>query len=550
MFFSVKKCFKYLGPFLGVLSPVFAIEVNPEIGNVTYTAIDCISKNGGRQLYIERFYNSAAKQTGWFGFGHGSQYETYLKKEADGTLSVYEYGQTPPRSFTPNAGEIDTEKMVNQILESKKFSSLGNAKEALKKKLLENRSFRVETAREVGVTATTLGNKGAFHSKDFDGEKIIFDENFYVRTTRDGKSEKFNESGKLVEVKFPQKKLQIGLKYDDKGMLKNISDNVGNQLEVKFGLGGLISTIQSVSDNKISSYSYKQNILEKVTNEKNEVYTYEFDRNLNLVKITKPDFKRPQTLEYDLKTRKPLKIHNPDGSKIEYVYSTKEDKDLTTRTIVQKTFNQEGINRETLKWTYVHGKSELGERILHSRTFDDGIAVTLTTYRSCCYPQPTKIVMGGQSVDFTYDAENRLMTKKYSHGRKLDISYDSKGLISQIMVNDVPYLFKHDLQSAVLKEVQGPDYKMQLGREEGLLRNVSYSLKSDGKTHVAQYTYDKKKRLTAISIDDRPLVKYTYTLDGQQDAIYTDQLNSEKNLSEVDKMMLDSMVLREVNYNF
>ncbi len=81
------------------------------------------------------------------------------------------------------------------------------------------------------------------------------------------------------------------------------------------------------------------------------------------------------------------------------------------------------------------------------------------------------------------------------------------------------------------------------------MRAVTYSVKGDNKVHKAVYSYDKKKRLTGISVDNKVRIKYEYTMQGQT-YNYSDQEESEKILSQVDKMMTDAMILREVNYTF
>ena len=72
------KNLKLLG-IITFLFPLLAFSgVNLKNGNFYISYTDIIVPGGGHDLEIVRTYNSKSTDRGWFGFGWGSDYETYL----------------------------------------------------------------------------------------------------------------------------------------------------------------------------------------------------------------------------------------------------------------------------------------------------------------------------------------------------------------------------------------------------------------------------------------------------------------------------------------
>jgi YD repeat-containing protein len=528
--------------------PAFALEINPQLGNVTYASVDCISRTGKKQLYVERFYNSSAKQVGWFGFAQGTQFETYLYKELDGTLSVHEFGQTPARMFRPKTEVVNTDEMVRLIMEKKEKSLNSAAQLIFKEKLLRDRSFRAETARQLNLRA--LPKEGeVFVSKDFNGETIEFKKNQFRRSYVDGRVEVFSSEGRLNEVSDPRKGQTINLTYDSQGLVTTIRDNFLNQLSLTWSNDRKVVAITSVVDGKQSKFSYENGFLTKVINQQGDVYEYEYDNRKNLTALTAPASKNPTVIKYDLKTRVPVSVTAPNGTRTDYVFQKTSTAAGGTSSTILKRHSAGGKLEETLSWKYEFKLDDLGDRRLLKASHHDGISEVETLYRDCCYPQPEKIAMGATSVTFSYDTENRLVLKKYSSGKELKISYDNYGHVSEVVANGVPFRYRHDPKTLELLEMQGPGYRMKLTRGEGVLKQMEYTQKDDQKGHVVNYFYDEKKRLLGIQHDKKTLIKYSYNDDEQTTEIVgADKTASQKQLEQIDQMMIEAMLLREVNY--
>lgn len=525
-----------------------AFFVNPEFGNVTNTSIDCQSKNKTMSLFIERFFNSSAKQIGWFGVGYGSTFETYLHAELDGSLTLHDYGQTPGRVFLPKSKPIDPSDMIEKIIAKKASSVHAGAVAALRKRLNEDRQYRVEQAREVGLTAKP-SDGAVFESKLYDGEVITFSKGVFVKQSYDGKRQVFSESGKLLETYDERTKQRINLAYDSKGLVKSISDNFSNQLNLTWDLNGRVVSVASVVDGKSAQYAYQGNNLVRVTNQKADTYLYEFDSQRNLIKLTYPNnsFIR---VSYDPKTRQPKVVNFSDNSKTEYAFETKPIAGGTETHSLEKKFSADGATESEKRWIYRFSSSPLGSRQMKYQSFSDGLTVTETFYRPCCYPQPEKIVSGSDWAEFGYDAENRLVSKKHSSGRTLAISYDEYEHISIVKADGVEYRFKHHPQTAELLEFQTPDYRLKLGYRGGFMSEVTLQKGEEKALQRVDYSYDKSGRLVGIKFNDKILVNYTYN-GGNRSAQFPGPKaqESEKLLREIDGMMLDMMVINEINYS-
>jgi YD repeat-containing protein len=523
---------------------VLAFEINPQFGNVTYTSIDCISRTGNKQLYVERFYNSSAKHVGWFGYAHGTQFETYLYKELDGTLSVHEFGQTPARLFRPKSEAANTEEMVRLIMEKKEKGLSSSALPIFKQKLLRDQAFRTETARQLKLRAAPKEGE-TFFSNDYNGESIEFKDGQYRRRFVDGRAEVYSAEGRLLELVNPRKGQTIKLSYDSLGLATTIQDNFLNQLSLKWSTDKKIVALTSVVDGKQSTFSYEDGFLKKVVNQQGDVYRYDYDNRKNLTMLMTAKDVKPTVIKYDLKTRLPVSVTAPDGSRTDYDFQKTNGRSST----ILKDYSAAGKLEETRSWKYEFKVDDLGIRRLLKASHHDGVSEVETHYRECCYPQPEKIVSGTTTVSFSYDAENRLVAKKYSSGKDLRISYDNYGHVSEVVANGVPFRYRHDPKTIELIEMQGPGYRMKLTRGEGVLKQMEYTQKDDQKGHVVSYFYDEKKRLLGIQHDKKTLIKYSYSGDEQTTEIVgEDKTASEKKIEQIDRMMIEAMLLKEVNY--
>ncbi len=77
--------------------------VNLKNGNYYVTYTDLIATGGGHDLMVQRTYNSKSIDMGWFGFGWGSDFETYLVVSPDGSVTIHENGTGAANRFVQEA---------------------------------------------------------------------------------------------------------------------------------------------------------------------------------------------------------------------------------------------------------------------------------------------------------------------------------------------------------------------------------------------------------------------------------------------------------------
>ncbi|MBT5715779.1 MAG: hypothetical protein HOI70_02590, partial [Opitutae bacterium] len=146
------KFFKFL---LVLILPLSAIAgVSLKNGNFYISYTDILVPGGGHDLKTVRTYNSRATEIGWFGFGWGSDYETYITVSADGSVVVHENGSGALTRFTPKEA-VDPTAAANKIIEAmrKKTSLSEKVASNLRKKLVGDAEIRQAYARKFNVKA-------------------------------------------------------------------------------------------------------------------------------------------------------------------------------------------------------------------------------------------------------------------------------------------------------------------------------------------------------------------------------------------------------------
>ncbi|EQC50916.1 DUF6531 domain-containing protein [Bacteriovorax sp. DB6_IX] len=137
--------------------------VNLKNGNFYITYTDIVVPGGGHDLIIERTYNSRSPEKGWFGYGWGSDYETYLNVSADGSVVVHENGSGAMTRFTPKQA-VNPEAAAKKIVEAmrKKTSVSSQVANSLIKKLKNDAELRQAYAKRFNVKANLAAGTELF----------------------------------------------------------------------------------------------------------------------------------------------------------------------------------------------------------------------------------------------------------------------------------------------------------------------------------------------------------------------------------------------------
>jgi YD repeat-containing protein len=404
---------------------------------------------GGFEPKIERIYNSKTEfATGIFGPGWGFEYEVYLTVEADGSVVIHEFGGGADNRFTPtsfNEGELN--QAVDQIANAaKSVGAIGSADqlEKYKKNLKADASFRNdewEKYRRIGkLQARTLSDKTQLHSNRFSYQYVTKVPGGYVRTSENGHTEKFNDTGKLVHVSDRNGNF-IDLSYNGENKLERIVDNSNRRMRFHYNPMGRVEMIEGENGQK-ATYEYNgSGMLTKSHDVNNNVYTFKYDRAPvyqpvpvvpNMIEIGYSDKTTMQMSYYPVKQLESVKtVKERDGTLTEYTY-TRDNGDKGHFSVAVSVKGADGKKISMSKYEYFMKRKADGDEWQYKMvtTIDDDR--TETTYNECC-GLPLIIKHNGEETSFEYDVKGHV-TKKITPSEITDLTYDQKvGKVSRVV---------------------------------------------------------------------------------------------------------------------
>ncbi len=396
---------------------------------------------GGYEPKIERVYNSKSPYNGIFGWGWGSDYETYLTVEADGSVLVNEAGGGAQNRFSPqnfNVKELDA--AVNKIAEAAKAAGAigsGTQLAAYKAKLKGNPDFRNEEwqnfraqgklqPRKLAVGAKLTSNRFSF-------QWITATATGYVRSMDTGKTELFDANGRLLKVQDKNGNF-IALTYNRDGKIEKIQDNLNRKMYLTYNKQGKVEKVQA-ENNKTALYKYNDQgemISSKDTEGNTFTYKFSSDKRHNLVEIGYSD-KTTQKIAYYGKDKfeNVKSVKDRDGTLTEYTYDKVpgEKNSLKVGVAVR---SSEGRAVSTSGYEYIFRNKVNGEEWTYKMVSTlDGLR-TETTYNECC-GLPIFIKRGADETTFAYDTKGRV-TKKTTPNEVTELSYDAKvGKVNRVV---------------------------------------------------------------------------------------------------------------------
>lgn len=398
---------------------------------------------GGFDPKIERIYNSKTDyDKGSFGPGWGFEYEVFLTVSADGSVVIHEYGGGAENRFNPlafNPAELD--KAVNMIADAaKSIGVIGSAAQmdAYKKHLKADINFRNsewENYRAKGkVKPRQLAEGTRLSSNRFSYQYLTKVPGGYVRTFETGKSEKFNEAGKLVKVSDKNGNF-VDLSYGSDGKLAKIVDNQNRRMIFGYNDKGLISHIDG-ENGKHATYTYdNHNMLVKSVDTDGNAYGFKYqygDRNRvpNMLEIEYSD-KTTMKISYwgQDKNQNVKGLKERDGTFTEYDYQLKSnDPGYSAVTVTvhssEKFTDEKGKMIPPVsvsKYEYFMKKKGDGEEWQYKLiTTVDGDH-TETTYNECC-GLPLIIKHNAEETAFEYDTKGHV-TRKVTPTEVTELTY-------------------------------------------------------------------------------------------------------------------------------
>lgn len=492
-----------------VLMPTLAMGgVNLKNGNFYISYTDIIVPGGGQDLSIVRTYNSKSTEKGWFGFGWGSEFETFLKVSADGSVSVYENGAGSVTRFTPKE-EVNVEAAADKIIEAmRKRSTLSDRVAAdFKTKFINNAELRTAYARKFDVAVNLAAGTELF-SNNRGIQKLKKTSDGFVRSYNDGKQEYFNSDGKLVRIQ-DKNGYKVDLNYDKDGHVASIKDSSAKQLHFEWYSDGHIKHISSTGDRK-ASYKYQNGNLVESTDIGGNTFKFDYDTNHNMTSVAYKDGSK-MVVKYTPQTQFVAEVIERDGASTKYDYGSnpKNPDNHYWTTVTKKAANEKPVeNRYEYEIKVKPDGSQYTYRIL---TVVNGVK-TETIYSECC-SLPLKITRGNHTTNFEYNAKGLLTKKSSSKGELVELEYHPQfNKITKVSNGNNQFtMFEYDGRGN-LKKARNSEGKSVLLIYDGSGKIMSMLDKDEktNKTRKLSFDYNAQNKPIKISMENVGTINVEY----------------------------------------
>ena len=490
-----------------LLMPSMAMAgVNLKNGNFYISYTDIVVPGGGMELEITRTNNSKSTEKGWFGFGWGSEYETYVTVSADGSVVVHENGSGALTRFTPKTA-VDAKSAAAKVVAAMRKKAPLSEKVAgdLTEKLANDAELRQAYARKYKVSAE-IANGTELFSNNRGIQKIVKTKSGFLRVYNDGKKEEFDKDGHLVKISNKNGYV-VNLSYE-KGLLKNIKDSAANQLFFEWYTDGKVKHISSAGDKK-TLYKYKGDDLIESKDIEGNIFKYGYDANHNMTSVSYTDDSK-MTISYTPKTQFVSEVVMRNGEKTAYEYgSDPKNPDFHYWTTVRKT-SVSGKKSEN-KYEYeIKTRPDGSQYTYRIATTVNGVK-TETLYSECC-SLPLKITRGDNSTTFEYNEKGLLTKKASTKGEMIQLEYHPKfNKITKVTNNKGTTTFDYDKKANLVTAVSSDGKKVRLVYDtKGRIKKMMDKDVKGGKTRVLSFKYNALGKPVEIEMDKVGKINVAY----------------------------------------
>lgn len=402
-----------------LLFPALAFAgVNLKNGNFYISYVDLLVPGAGEDLKIQRTYNSRATEVGWFGFGWGSDYETYLTVAADGSVIVHENGTGATTRFTPREA-IDPSGAVDRIIEAmrQRSSVSDSVASSLRERLLSNAELRQAYARRFNVSAN-IADGTVLYANTRGLQEIHKVSSGFERRFHDGKVESFDQQGRLQRIRH-KNGYTVDLERNSQHQVVAIKDSEAKQIFLSWHSNGRVQNVWSAGDVK-AEYVYQGDNLVQSTDVGGNVYKYEYDSNHNMIAIHYED-DTSKRIHYARRTQFVSKIVERNGEATEYAYESNPDNpEMHYWTTVTRT-SPDGSKTQNRYEYEVKARPDGSQYTYRILTNVNGIE-TETIYSECC-SLPLRITRGNHVTTFEYNDDGLLTKKTSTSGEHVELEY-------------------------------------------------------------------------------------------------------------------------------
>ena len=269
--------------------------VNLKNGNFYISYNDCINPSRSGSLEIVRTYNSKAYERGWFGFGWGSDFETYLVINPDGVV-IHENGSGALTRFIPaepNPGQVrDTVDQLVAVARQRGTAESPTEVSVFADSMRTNVELRIayyrRYKRDGWIKPIHLPSGTVLHSAVRGQQTVERIPEGYVRTFQSGRTERFDLDGRLIRITDDKDGTFYEVDYDSAGNVAAISDYFGNHIRFMSNSDGLVTKLVDAKGHT-AEYEYRGLDLVRSRDTAGNVFEYDYDSNHNLTQITYTD---------------------------------------------------------------------------------------------------------------------------------------------------------------------------------------------------------------------------------------------------------------------
>lgn len=469
-------------------------EIVTKFGYDTYGNVTSITQpNGGVVTNTYDKSNQLTSTTDARGFTEYREYDNAgnLKRLTDRNENITEYSYDEYNRLTQAKDALGmviyTYDSMGRLTGAEALSNDGKTRIS-QGTVTYDAAGRVKTSANALAKDTDSKNKVTY---EYDGMGRVSKE-----TYEDGQSYtayEYDNNGNVLTKTYVSKgeTYTYTYKYDDNNRATTVCDPTGIKTEYEYTWSGLVKkeTIKDEAGNVLSSIEYTYDKNENVESVKDLLgdseihYTYD---ERNLVKTVTDERDNVYSYSYD-KSGNLIEVVNPDKSKETYTYD--ENNNLKTSKICGKytvyQYDRNG-NVELVKF-----KNNLGE--------------------------------GENTVYYRYDARNRKTYERNSAGGVVSYTYDILNRVNQVKVSDnggyYPGIVKMD-EAITTYEYDAKGRVVKITDAEGHSRSFVYdemdcvTQETDENGHTTSYAYDGLGNIVWVKDSLGHVQKYSYDLRG------------------------------------
>lgn len=434
--------------------PVLAgAGVNPKNGNFYITYNDATLKKDGHELSITRTYNSMATESGWFGYGWGSLYESRLVVLPDGSAAIKENG-TGRTTYYHTDNEVAIKAGVQRIVEvATRHDNLTPAAAAdLATKLLGDEELRLKKVTTYGIytelpKGAALGNVcgTASLTRVTEGYRRV-DCDMFGDTAR--ATETFDLQGRLIRHELTDG-YAVTIRYADSGT-PEIRDTLGQSIELVWSPEGRVARI--TANKEETTYAYDQNgDLLKVADTVGHIYRYSYDDKHNMTRITYGDGLSMFISYSPQVSGRADAVTERNGDRQTFVYRTdpgSPNHSWTKHTMVSHTGQTASKEYEYQNETSATGVTQLtqfaqtgGDKSVETKLDSQGRVIRKADESGnfvefSYHPTLNKIIEvrnSQRTVKYRYNAAGEPIHAEDSTGVQFELAYDGQGQIRRVV---------------------------------------------------------------------------------------------------------------------